>query len=131
MTMETPLHKVQGLGSAHSGVRHFWRERVTAAALIPLTIWFGWAVLGLAGASEVQMLSFLTLSPLGIPLNAILMAIFVVIALYHAVLGVQVVIDDYVHSEGGKIFLMLTARAFALAVGATSLFALLRIAGPV
>lgn len=131
MTMETPLHRVQGLGSSHSGVRHFWRQRMTAAALIPLSIWFAWSVLGLVGASEVQALTFLTLSPLGIPLNAILMGIFVVILLYHMVLGLQVVIDDYVHSEGGKIFLMLLMRAFALAVGATSLFALLRIAGPV
>lgn len=131
MTMETPLHKVQGLGSAHSGVRHFWRQRMTAAALIPLTAWFGWAMLGLAGASEPQVLSFLTISPLGVPLNAILMAIFAVILLYHMVLGMQVVIDDYVHGEGAKIFLMLLVRAFALAVGAASLFALLRIAGPV
>ena len=131
MTMETPLHRVQGLGSSHSGVRHFWRQRMTAAALIPLSIWFAWAVLGLVGGSEVRVLTFLTLSPLGIPLNAILMGIFIVILLYHMVLGLQVVIDDYAHSEGGKIFLMLLMRAFALAVGATSLFALLRIAGPV
>jgi succinate dehydrogenase / fumarate reductase, membrane anchor subunit len=131
MTMETPLHRVQGLGSSHSGVRHFWRQRMTAAALIPLSIWFAWAMLGLVGGSEVRVLTFLTLSPLGIPLNAILMGIFIVILLYHMVLGLQVVIDDYVHSEGGKIFLMLLMRAFALAVGATSLFALLRIAGPV
>ncbi|HWA02156.1 MAG TPA: succinate dehydrogenase, hydrophobic membrane anchor protein [Rhizomicrobium sp.] len=129
--METPLHRVQGLGSSHSGVRHFWRQRVTAAALIPLTLWFAWAALGLVGASDSQVLSFLTLSPLGIPLNAILMAIFAVIALYHMVLGLQVVIDDYVHGEGGKIFLMLLVRALALAIGAASLFALLRIAGPV
>jgi succinate dehydrogenase / fumarate reductase membrane anchor subunit len=131
MTMETPLHRVQGLGSSHSGVRHFWRQRMTATALIPLSIWFAWSMLGLVGASEVQALTFLTLSSVGIPLNAILMGIFVVILLYHMVLGLQVVIDDYVHSEGGKIFLMLLIRAFALGVGATSLFALLRIAGPV
>jgi succinate dehydrogenase / fumarate reductase membrane anchor subunit len=131
MSLETPLHRVQGLGAAHSGVRHFWRQRVTAAALLPLSVWFFWAAFGLVGASEVQALSFLTLSPLGIPLNAILMAIFVVILLYHMVLGLQVVIDDYVHGEGQKIFLMLLVRAFALAVGVSSLFALLRIAGPV
>ena len=131
MTMETPLHRVQGLGSSHSGVRHFWRQRATAAALIPLAIWFSWAVLGLVGGSEVQVLMFLTRSAFGLPLNAILLGAFIVILLYHMVLGLQVVIDDYVHSEGGKIFLMLLMRAFALAVGATSLFALLRIAGPV
>ncbi len=133
-SLETPLHKVQGLGSAHSGVKHFWRQRVTAVALIPLAIWFAWAVLGLVGGSEAQVLGFLTQSlnaPFAIPLNAILMAAFIVILLYHMVLGLQVVIDDYVHREGWKIFLMLLMRAFALAVGASTLFALLRIAGPV
>ncbi len=83
MTMETPLHRVQGLGSAHSGVKHFWRQRVTAAALIPLSIWFGWAVLGLVGASEAQVLGFLTRSAFSVPVNAILMGAFILIALYH------------------------------------------------
>jgi len=131
MTMETPLHKVQGLGSSHSGVKHFWRQRMTAAAMVPLAIWFAWSVVGLSGASEVQVLFYLTRSAFGLPLNAILMGAFIVIALYHMVLGIQVIIDDYVHSDGGKIFLMLLMRAFALAVAAASLFALFRIAGPV
>jgi succinate dehydrogenase / fumarate reductase, membrane anchor subunit len=134
MSLETPLHKVQGLGASHSGVKHFWRQRVTAAALIPLSIWFAWAVLGLVGASEPQVNGFLQRSlagPLAIPLNAILMGAFIVILLYHMILGLQVIIDDYVGSEGGKIFLMLLMRALALAVGAISLFALLRITGPV
>jgi succinate dehydrogenase membrane anchor subunit len=134
MSLETPLHKVQGLGASHSGVKHFWRQRVTAAALIPLSIWFAWAVLGLIGASEPQVNGFLQRSlagPLAIPLNAILMGAFIVILLYHMVLGLQVIIDDYIHSEGGKIFFMLFVRALALAAGAISLFALLRITGPV
>lgn len=131
MTMETPLHRVEGLGPAHSGVKHFWRQRMTAAALVPLAIWFAWSVLLLAGASEVQVLTYLTRAAFGLPLNAILMGAFIVIALYHMVLGLQVVIDDYVHHSGGKIFLMLLMRAFALAVAAVSLFALFRIAGPV
>jgi len=131
MSLETPLHRVQGLGSAHSGVKHFWRQRVTAAALIPLSLWFVWAVLGLVGASEAQVLMFLTRPTFGVPLNAIFMGAFILISLYHMVLGLQVVVDDYVHGEGGKIFLMLLIRALTLAVGAVSLFALLRIAGPV
>ena len=131
MTMETPLHKVQGLGSSHSGVKHFWRQRMTAAAMVPLAIWFAWSVVGLAGARESDVLFYLTRSAFGLPLNAILMGAFIVIALYHMVLGIQVVIDDYVHSSGGKIFWMLFTRAATLAVAAVSLFALFRIAGPV
>lgn len=125
MSLETPLHKVQGMGSAHSGVSHFWRQRVTAAALIPLSIWFGVSVLGLIGAHEAATLAFLSQ-----PLNAILMAFFVVILLFHMALGLQVVIDDYVHSNGQKLVLMLLMRGFSIAIGATAMFALLRIAGP-
>jgi len=125
MSLETPLHKVQGMGSSHSGVSHFWRQRVTAAALIPLSIWFGVSVLGLIGAHEAATLAFLSQ-----PLNAILMAFFVVILLFHMALGLQVVIDDYVHSNGQKLVLMLLMRGFSIAVGATAMFALLRIAGP-
>jgi len=125
MSLETQLHKVQGMGPSHSGVSHFWRQRVTAAALIPLSIWFGVSVLGLIGAHEAATLAFLSQ-----PLNAILMAFFVVILLFHMALGLQVVIDDYVHSNGQKLVLMLLMRGFSIAVGATAMFALLRIAGP-
>ena len=125
MSLETPLHKVEGLGSSHSGVTHFWRQRVTAAALVPLSIWFGVSVLGLVGVNSATAASFLQH-----PLNAILMGAFVVVALYHMALGLQVVIDDYIYTNWQKLSLMLLMRAFALALGATSLFAILRIAGP-
>ena len=125
MSLQTPLHKVRGMGSSHSGVSHFWRQRLTATALVPLSIWFGVSVLGLIGAHEASTLAFLSQ-----PLNAILMAAFVVILLFHMILGLQVVIDDYVRSNGQKLFLMLLIRAFAIAAGAVSMFALLRIAGP-
>lgn len=123
MSLETPLHRVEGLGSAHSGVTHFWRQRVSAAALIPLGIWFAVSILGLEGAHYAATLTFFSK-----PLNGILMATFVVISLYHMTLGLQVVIDDYVHTPGGKVILMLLARAFAIACGALSLYALLEIA---
>ncbi|HEY4942473.1 MAG TPA: succinate dehydrogenase, hydrophobic membrane anchor protein [Rhizomicrobium sp.] len=125
MSLETPLHKVEGLGSSHSGVTHFWRQRVTAAALVPLSLWFGVSVLGLIGAHEAATLAFLSQ-----PLNAILMAAFVIIVLYHMVLGLQVVIDDYIYVNWQKLSLMLLMRALALAAAAAGLFALLRIAGP-
>ena len=126
MSLETPLHKVEGLGSSHSGVTHFWRQRVTAAALIPLAIWFAVSVLGLVGAHEAATLAFLSK-----PLNAILMAAFVVIAVYHMALGMQVVIDDYIYASWQKLSLMLLMRGFSIAVIAVCLYALLRIAGPI
>ena len=125
MSLETPLHKVEGLGPAHSGVTHFWRQRITAAALVVLGIWFSVSVLGLVGANEAATLAFLSQ-----PLNAILMAVFAIIASYHMALGVQVVIDDYIYTAWQKLILMLLLRAFALAVIAASIYALLRIAGP-
>jgi len=131
MSLETPLHRVQGLGAAHSGVKHFWRQRLTALALIPLTVWFAWAALGLVGASEAQTLYFITQAAFGVPWNAILLGTFVLISVYHMVLGLQVVIDDYVHAEGGKLVLMLTVRAGAFIVAVVTLFALIRIAGTV
>lgn len=131
MSLETPLHRVQGLGAAHSGVKHFWRQRLTAAALIPLAIWFAWAALGLVGASEAQTLYFLTRATWGVPWNAILLGAFVLISVYHMALGLQVVIDDYVHTEGMKLVLMLIVRAGAFAVAIVTLFALIRIAGTV
>jgi succinate dehydrogenase / fumarate reductase, membrane anchor subunit len=124
MSLETPLHRAQGLGSAHSGVGHFWRQRVTAVALIPLTIWFAISVLGLIGTEIVPVLRFLQN-----PVNAVLMAAFILLSLYHMTLGLQEVILDYVPHAGFKFFLMLCNYGFALAVAAACLFSLLRIVG--
>ena len=122
-SLQTPLHKVQGLGPSHSGTGHFWRQRITAVALVPLGLWFAFAMLGLAGTNEVAVLSFLAQ-----PWNALLMAAFAVTLLYHMVLGLQDIVDDYVHTPGMKVFLRLAILAVAIATGATSLFALIRIA---
>ena len=122
-SLQTPLHKVKGLGASHTGTGHFWRERVTAVALIPLSLWFLYVMLGLAGTSEVTALQFLAH-----PLNAIMMAAFIVFSLYHAALGLQVVVDDYIHTPGAKIFLLLVIRFSVIAIGSTCLFAIVRIA---
>jgi succinate dehydrogenase / fumarate reductase, membrane anchor subunit len=123
MNSQTPLHKVEGMGPSHSGTGHFWHERVTSVALIPLSLWFVYVMLGLAGTSEVTALQFLAH-----PLNALLMGAFVVFSLWHAYLGLQVVIDDYIHTAGTKIILMLLIRFSVIAVAATCLFAVVRIA---
>jgi succinate dehydrogenase / fumarate reductase membrane anchor subunit len=123
MNSQTPLHKVEGMGPSHSGTGHFWHERVTSVALIPLSLWFFYVMLGLAGTSEVTALQFLAH-----PVNAILMGAFVCFSLWHAYLGLQVVIDDYIHTAGTKIILMLLIRFSVIAVAATCLFAIVRIA---
>lgn len=123
MSLETPLHRVQGLGSAHSGVSHFWRERVTAAALIPLSAWFVVSVVRLVGTSEAETAAFFQH-----PWNAVLMGLFILLTCVHMTLGLQVAIDDYVHKAGQRIALLLLIRAFAWLVGALSLVALLRLA---
>ena len=123
MSLETPLHKTQGLGSAHSGLSHFLNQRVSAIALFPLTIWFAISALGLVGAGEVSVLIFLSN-----PVNAVLMSAFVLLSLYHLELGLSGIIMDYIPHEGAKIFLTLFGRVFAFAVAAACVFALLRIA---
>jgi succinate dehydrogenase / fumarate reductase membrane anchor subunit len=120
---ETPLHKVQGLGASHSGTGHFWRTGVTSIALIPLSLWFAFVMLGLAGTNEVVVVQFIAH-----PWNALLMAAFIAISAYHMGLGLQVVIDDYVHTAGAKIALLILVRGAVLALIGVCIFALIRIA---
>jgi succinate dehydrogenase / fumarate reductase, membrane anchor subunit len=123
MSAQTPLARVQGLGAAHSGTGYFWRQRISAVALVPLSIWFVCMALALIGADRDAAVAFLAR-----PVNAIAMALFVIAALHHMALGVQVVIEDYVHEEGPKIALLTLNNFFAWIVGAACLFALVKIA---
>jgi succinate dehydrogenase / fumarate reductase membrane anchor subunit len=123
MKTQTPLARVEGLGAAHVGTHHFWRQRVSAVALIPLSIWFVFAALATVGADRGAVVAFLHQ-----PVNAIAMALFVIALLHHSVLGLQVVVEDYVHMEGWKIALLLVTQLLAWIVGAASLFALVKIA---
>lgn len=121
--VRTPLGKVEGLGAAHKGTEHFARQRATAVALVPLSIWFAYSAFSLIGAERGDAAAFLAE-----PLNAVLMALFIIAALMHMALGLQVIIEDYIESESGKIVLLLLNKFFAWAIGAASLFALLKIA---
>ena len=123
--LETPRHRVEGLGSAHAGVQQFWRLRVSGAALGFLSMWFAYVALGLIGANLVSVLAFLQH-----PLNAVLMGAFMLLSAYHMTLGLREVIEDYVHTNGMKIFLLLMSRVFGFAVAIGATVALLRITIP-
>ena len=123
MSIRTPFSRVQGLGAAHSGTEHFWRERASSVALIPLTAWFVYAATHLIGLSYDDAFTFLH-----DPVNAIAMLLFVIASVVHMTLGIQVVIEDYVHTEGSKLLLFLANKAFGWIIGVASVFAILRIA---
>lgn len=117
------LGRVSGLGSAKEGVTHWWAQRVSALVLAPLAIWFVAAVVAHTGADHGGMVDWLAS-----PLSLGLMISVVVATFYHAQLGLQVVIEDYIHSEPGKIALVLLAKLVNLALGLTTIVALLVIA---
>jgi succinate dehydrogenase / fumarate reductase membrane anchor subunit len=123
MSIRTPFSRVQGLGAAHSGTEHFWRERASSVALIPLTAWFVYAAIHLIGLSYDDAFAFLHQ-----PVNAIAMLLFVIASVIHMTLGLHVVIEDYVHTEGSKLLLFLANKAFGWIIGVASVFAILRIA---
>lgn len=123
MSIQTPLARVHGLGPAKGGVEHFWRQRVTAVILLPLTIWFVWAVASHVGQSYAGAILFLRN-----PFNAALMLTFVVTGLYHMMLGIRVVVEDYVHNEFCKLALLVALNFVTLLVGATVVLAVVRIA---
>ena len=123
MSIRTPFSRVQGLGAAHSGTEHFWRERASSVALIPLTAWFVYAAIHLIGLSYEDAFAFLHQ-----PVNAIAMLLFVIASVIHMTLGLQVVIEDYVHTEGSKLLLFLANKAFGWTIAVASVYAILRIA---
>lgn len=123
MSLRSPLSRARGLGSAKSGVHHFWMQRLTALALIPLTLWFVFSVARLAGGSFEATYLWVHYPPF-----AITLVLFLAIAFYHGVLGVQTVIEDYVGHEGWKLT-MLVAVKFGLAIlGAACIFSVLKVA---
>jgi succinate dehydrogenase / fumarate reductase, membrane anchor subunit len=123
MSLRSPLRRVTGLGSAKSGSGHWYAQRVTAVALVLLGLWFVLSLATLGGASHERMVGWLSS-----PLASALAVLLVLTAAYHALLGVQVVIEDYVADKGTRTGVLLTVK-FALVVAAViGVLALLRIA---
>lgn len=123
MSFRNPLATARGLGSAKSGTGHWWCQRVSALALIPLSLWFAGSVVKLVHADYVVVLVWLHT-----PGVAVLLSLFLVTLLYHAYLGVQVVIEDYVHTEWLKIATLLLIKFACILFGAIGVFTALRVA---
>jgi len=123
MTMETPLARVRGLGAAGEGAGHWWQERVTSVSTLLLLIWLGVALLRLPDLGHPTLAEWLTS-----PLAAVPMLLLVVSAFWHARLGLRVVVEDYVHEEGSKLFWLLLIDFAAIFGAALGLFAVLKVA---
>jgi succinate dehydrogenase / fumarate reductase, membrane anchor subunit len=122
-SMRTPLSKVRGLGSARSGTGHFFTQRMTALANVPLAIAFIIVLTMLLGASHATFVASMKS-----PLVALLLLLFVVSGTIHMRLGMQVIIEDYVHEEGRKIALLIANTFFAIVIAASCVFAVLKMA---
>jgi succinate dehydrogenase / fumarate reductase, membrane anchor subunit len=123
MSLRSPLGRVLGLGSAKDGTAHWWAQRVSAVALIPLTLWFMFSLLALPdlGYGTVRVW-------LSYPMSGFLAVLLVAVLAYHSYLGTIVVVEDYVHSAGMKVLSLLLLRFLYVLVGGAGLFAILRVA---
>ena len=121
--LRNPLKRARGLGSAQFGVSHWWTQRVTAVSLILLGLWFVILVLGLLHADYAT-----ARATVAKPWNAVLLVAFIVTAFWHAVLGLQVVIEDYVHTRWKEVFLLVVIKFLAVLSVLAGALAVLRIA---
>jgi len=120
--MRTPLGRVRGLGAAHSGTGHFWHQRVTSVAGIPLTIAFIIIVIALLGRSHATVVQVL-----GSPLVAIVILLFIINMAYHMWIGMQEIILDYVHADLLKLMALLANTFYVFAVSLAAIYAVLKL----
>ena len=122
MSLRSPIGRVRGLGSAKEGTQHWWSQRVTAIALVPLVLWLVVSILSLRHAEYAAVVQWM-----GQPLNSALLILLIITLFYHAMLGVQVVIEDYVHTEALKVGALLLAKFILMFLAAVAVIAVLRV----
>lgn len=120
---KTPMARAKNLGSAHAGAHHWIAQRVTAILLLPLTFWLCWSIVGLVHADHAAFVFWLAR-----PWNAILMIVTVITMFYHAALGCQVVIEDYIHSQAFMIAKLISMRVVLFITCVACIFAILKVA---
>jgi succinate dehydrogenase / fumarate reductase membrane anchor subunit len=120
--MKTPFARVHGLGTAHSGTEHFWMQRLTGIANLPLIIAFLVVIVSLVGSSQASVIATLSNPFVAMILLAALMSVLI-----HMRIGMQVIIEDYVHTELRKIILLMANTFFTLAIGIAAVYAILKI----
>src|SRR5690606_10353944 len=123
VSLVTPLNRVLGLGTAKGAAEHWWVQRVTAVALVPLALWFAIALATLPDFSYATVVDWMQR-----PVTSVLLVLFVLAAGYHSYLGVQVVIEDYVHAKGAKAALVVTSTLAHAALTVAAVFAVLKVA---
>ena len=123
MDLRTPIARARGLGSAKDGTRHWWMQRITAIALIPLSVWLVGSLVAIGAADHAQTVHWIRSPAVSIALLLTIAALF-----HHAQLGMQVIIEDYVQVEWKKIAALLAVKLIAIAVAASAAFSVLKIA---
>ena len=120
--LRSPLARARGLGSAKYGVHHWWAQRLTAIGLIPLVVWFAISLVMMSGADYGAVRAWI-----GSPVVMVLLILTIAVGLHHGQLGLQVVIEDYVHGDGSKLALIVAVRFIAILFGLAAIVAILRI----
>lgn len=123
MSLRSPLGKVLGAGSAKQGVHHWWMQRLTSVALVPLSIWFVVSLLSLPSFDHASVAAWM-----GQSWTALLLILFVLVATWHSQLGVRVVVEDYVHGAGARTVTLVSVMFAHTLIGAAGVFAVLKVA---
>ncbi len=121
--LRSPLGRARGLGSAKEGLHHWWMQRLTSVALIPLTIWFVVSVIGLAGTGWEDFMQWMSS-----PIHATIMILFLAVSFHHAQSGMQVVLEDYVSSHGTRIAAIIAVKFICTALAVLSIISILIVA---